>query len=244
MKDYYINDPTKQATWRHEYGHYLDMANSDGTTRMRSAMPDFTDAMNTDTKAIVNASGYGRTSKKYEDFIVKRAEKLTNLKSEIEALTDVERSRYLSEKAGKIGLSLEDVEAFFVKETVHVEAGLPRDLRIANLLEAIETRDAVTFMKSILKDEREKNNLMFKKGLVGLFTDTVGSATKNKLLGLGPYGGSGHTTSYYKERAGYGQQTEVFANLTSLLGSDSKVWTTAIHSFYPTLTELFKDILK
>jgi SPP1 gp7 family putative phage head morphogenesis protein len=245
MKDYDINDPKRQATWRHEYGHYLDMANSDGTTRLRSSMPDFTDAMNTDTKAIVNASGYGRTSKKYEDFIVKRAKKLTNLKSEIEALTDVERSRYLSEKAGKIGLSLEDVEAFFVKETVHVDAGLFRDIRMSTFIEAIETRDAATFMTSILTDYELEDRSMFEKGLVGLFTDTVGSATKNKLLGYdGPYGGSGHPTSYYKKRAGYGQQTEVFANLTSLLGSDSKVWTTAIHSFYPTLTELFKDILK
>jgi hypothetical protein len=99
-------------------------------------------------------------------------------------------------------------------------------------------------MKSILTDDELENLSMYEKGLVGLFTDTVGSATKNKLLGLGPYGGSGHTTSYYKERAGYGQQTEVFANLTSLLGSDSKVWATATRSFYPTLTELFKDILK
>jgi len=96
----------------------------------------------------------------------------------------------------------------------------------------------------ILTDDGLEDLSMYKKGLVGNFSDTIGSATKNKLLGFGPYGYGGHPDSYYKKTAGYGQQAEVFANLTSLLGSDSKVWATAIHSFYPTLTELFKDILK
>ena len=80
--------------------------------------------------------------------------------------------------------------------------------------------------------------------MIGKFSDTVGSASKNKLLGYGPYGNGGHNNQYYKDRAGFGQQTEVFANLTCLLGSNSNVWVTAIDFFYPTLTSLFKDILR
>ena len=121
--------------------------------------------------------------------------------------------------------------------TVHYRTGS------LEIIEAIENKDAVLFMSSV-HGAGADGLLIYRKGLIGKFSDTIGSATKNKLLGHGPHGSGGHSNKYYDDRKGTGQQAEVFANLTSLLGSDSKVWAAAIESFYPSLTTLFKDILK
>ena len=234
---------TNQGTWRHEYGHYLDQKNKDAGYRLRSTSIDFTQAMEGDSKKILEASGYGRKSAKADALNANRTQKINDLRANIGAFTDLERKSYLSGRAKKIGLSLDDVESFFVKETVHIDDNVIRDYRIAYLIEAIENKDATLFMTAIDGAGADKR-LNYSKGLIGKFSDTVGSATKNKLLGHGPHGNGGHSNEYYKKLKGYGQQTEVFANLTCLLGSESKIWVTAVESFYPSLTTLFKDILK
>jgi SPP1 gp7 family putative phage head morphogenesis protein len=232
-----------QGVWRHEYGHYLDMANSDGITRMRSGLADFSLALKNDTNDILKASGFGRSGKAKDALIVSRTEKYNALRDEIEKLSDADRKAYLSVKAEKIGLSLDDIETFLDAETIRITNAVLRDTKVSFLIEAIASKDAATFMEAVTEiGNYASKNKFLEEGLGGLFSDLIGSATKNKLLGHGPGGGYGHSNAYYK-RSG-AANTEVFANLTALLGSDSNFWKVSIESLYPTLTKLFKEILQ
>ena len=78
-----------QGTWRHEYGHYLDRALSENKITYRSMMPDFTQAMRDDTKVIINESGFGKKSKKYDDFILKRNEKYKAIQKSVNTKTPI-----------------------------------------------------------------------------------------------------------------------------------------------------------
>jgi hypothetical protein len=241
MGNYDLGDYQAQGVWRHEYGHYLDHANGRSYT-YRSSFEDFTDTIRKETDAIVQASGFGRSSKSKDAFLIQRAESYKNLTETIIALDKPARKAYLNDQAKKLGLSLKEIEGFFAKETAHVDDILARDVRMSLALEAIGRQDAVSFVEAINGNvDTKQRSQNYKKGLVGNFSDLVGSAAKNKILGHGPHGIGGHSNSYLKNPGS--SQTEVFANLAALLGSDSDFWHKTTNHFYPALSKLFKEIL-
>ena len=76
-----------QGTWRHEYGHYIDKSLAANGFSHRSAMPDFTKAMHSDTGAIIEASGLGRKSAKLDNFNVIRDKKINDLETNVLGLS-------------------------------------------------------------------------------------------------------------------------------------------------------------
>ena len=232
-----------QGTWRHEYGHFIDNNISGRTEMYRSSQADFLGAMKHDTDSIVENSGYGRRGKKTVAIRHSHVINLNLIRDKLNLLSDTGIKDYLSLKAEKIGLSLPDIDSFLTKETCHITDNLARMERSAYLIEAIEKRNAALFMDAIKSADYKDNSATYKKGLVGKFSDLIGSATKNKLLGHGAHGNGGHSNSYYSQGKSYAP-TEVFANLTALLGSDSKFWIKVTETFYPTLSPLYKEILK
>ena len=238
-----IDNYSNQGTWRHEYGHFIDNKVDGRTKLFRSSQDDFLGAMKFDTDSIVENSGYGRKSKKTTAIHDNHTANLNSIRDKLSTLSDSEIKDYLSLKAEKIGISLDDIDSFLTKETCHIDNNLSRMQRSAYLIESIEKRNAALFMDSIKSADYKDNSVTYKKGLVGKFSDLIGSATKNKLLGHGAHGNGGHSNSYYKQGSSFAP-TEVFANLTALLGSDSIFWMKVTETFYPTLTPLFKDILK
>jgi hypothetical protein len=62
------------------------------------------------------------------------------------------------------------------------------------------------------------------------------------LFGKGQYGYGGHDNAYLKKAGN--AETEVFANLTTLISDNNKVWDRIVDSLYPETTKLFKAILQ
>lgn len=230
-----------QGVWRHEYGHFIDHQKGSGYI-YRSSRDDFSQLMKAETQEIRKASGYGRKSKANDAFLQTRQRDYQQLKSQLIDMDRAQRAEFLQSQAERLGLSLADFQRFMERETLHTEHSLARDLRLGKLMKAIDDRDAVHFMDAIYSDLAYKEkSAVYYKGLLGKFSDLIGSASKNKLLGHGPHGFGGHSNSYLKD---HGQaETEVFANLMSLLGSGDAVWQQTINRFYPKLTQLFEAIL-
>jgi hypothetical protein len=230
-----INTYKNQGTWRHEYGHFLDNVYGNDV-KYRSSQRDFKKAVTADTRQLLKASGI----KASDSFKAKREQRYFDVVDEVAALSEVDRKIYLAGKAEEVGLSLAEVEDFFSRESVFTTASIERDARMAVLLQAIKDQDAAKFMESIIMSDAGKIKVTYELGLVGKFSDLVGSSTVNQLLGHGYMGMGGHATSYYMVAGN--AETEVFANLTALFGSDNLVWKTTVESFFPVLSQLFKDI--
>ena len=239
-----ISTYNSQGTWRHEYGHFLDYNLSADFRKPISSSDKFINAIKLDTDEIVSNSGYGSNRAIKKTILNEKAIEIKAIKDDLLLLKNDDSSRklYLLEKSKKIGLTLDDIESFISKETIHTKDTFIRDYRSAFLIKSIENRDAAMFMDALSGSEIE-NIANFDKGLIGCFSDIVGSATKNKLLGLkGPHGNGGHPTKYYNEDERKGP-AEIFANLVSLKGSGDAVWDKTIDSFYPRLSVVFKDVL-
>lgn len=231
-----------QGTWRHEYGHYLDdKIGMNSTGLYRSNSSDFKSAIKTDTDVILKQSGLGRKSKSNDVFLDNRRNRQQKLVNDFSLLSKEERASIIETMANDTGIPVSAVNDFFNMETVHSIDSIGRDVRIGLLLDAVKNKDAASFMRTLAVD-KDKDVITYNKGLTGKFSDLVGSATKNKLLGHGKYGYGGHTNQYYKSYSG-AAETEVFANLTALLGAENVFWQKTTEAFYPTLTKLFKEVL-
>jgi hypothetical protein len=79
--------------------------------------------------------------------------------------------------------------------------------------------------------------------MLGSFADLIGAATRNKLASVGA-GFPGHTEAYYRKRAGFGQQTEAFANLTASAGAPSALWWELARRFFPRMAREFERIVR
>ena len=234
-----INSIHGQGTWRHEYGHYLDDVIGSGIYRSNSS--DFKLAIKTDTDIILKQSGLGRKSKANDAFLDDRFSRQQKLANDFVSMSKEERAAIIESMASDTGIPVGAVNDFFNMETVHSIDDIDRDLRIGLLLDAVKNKDAATFMRS-LNVGGAGDSITYKNGLVGKFSDLVGSATKNKLLGHGQHGNGGHSNQYYKSFSG-AAETEVFANLTALLGAENIFWQKTTETFYPALTKLFKEVL-
>jgi hypothetical protein len=231
----------EQGTWRHEYGHFLDSVLSDGKTRYRSSKSDFRDILDAETTTILNNAGFGRKSKAQTEFNIARQKSVNELKGKIESMSVAESKIYLEKTAKDINFNLDSINEMFSDETPYIASDKLTQYRKALMLEAIKNKDAASFMASLLGDT-PTNRVIHNKGNVGNFSDLIGSASKNKLLGHGSYGNGGHTNAYFR-KDGERYNAEVFANLTSLYGAQNKFWTDIVDLFYPELGKFYKGLL-
>lgn len=234
-------DLKTQGTWRHEYGHFLDNILSNTPFGFRSSAKDFDDVLKAETEIVLANAGFARKSAKQTAFNAARKQSMDDFREQFIKLDAIEADKLVASKAKDIGIDLNSVDKFFNDETTYIATELDTKYRKALLLDALKTKDAAKFMVAINGDGWT-NHQIFRKGNVGKFSDLVGSASRNKLLGFGSYGNGGHKNSYYRS-APENANTEVFANLTALYGSDNTFWHTVVDTFYPDTGKLYKSIL-
>ena len=230
------NDVYGQSVWRHEYGHFLDNVLSDGNQTFRSSQKDFDDILRAETTEILNKAGFGRARSANAEINITRQNSAIELQGKINAMDISEANKYIAQKANEIGFNVNNLNKIFDNDVVNLVK--PSDMSIAYrkalMLEGIKNKDVVSFISSL-------HNLRLTDNLAN-FSDLVGSASRNKLLGKGALGRGGHSNGYYrkdKENA----NTEVFANLTALYGAPNRFWTDIVDIFYPETGKLFKGIL-
>ncbi len=232
------------GTWRHEYGHFLDnvMGASHSTpTLFRSSLPDFVRPMTYEIKDIIELSGFGRKSNKQSALFTANAKAISDaLNDFVEAGADG-RARLLQELAQDIGVSLDEVKQSLLADTLIDVDSMGGQIKTAQLLTAVKRKDVYNFMNIISGTDYKERRGTYDKGLVGKFSDLIGSASKNKLAGHGPGGNGGHSNSYYKST--YDQTTEVFANYTALLGAKEPFWHKLLVYLMPDTTLKYREII-
>ena len=85
--------------------------------------------------------------------------------------------------------------------------------------------------------------LTFKKGFnVPAFSDLLGSASKNRILGHNSErsGHFGHGDSYYRQGLA---NTEVFANVTALKSTNEPFWDKVLEVFVPETSKAYDELL-
>jgi len=234
-------DIKNKGTWRHEYGHFIDNVLSGTRFGFRSSAKDFDDILKSETAIVLEKAGYGRKSKARDEFNAQRKDRVLKLSQKIFDLDDIGKDAYLVNKAKQLNIDLDGLNKFFDEETIFIASEAQTKYRKALMLEALEKQDAVLFMTSLDGDVLERSQV-YRKGNVGKFSDLVGSASRNKLLGHGVYGNGGHSNSYYRQNR-ENANTEVFANLTALYGSDNEFWHKVVDTFYPETGKLYRKIL-
>jgi SPP1 gp7 family putative phage head morphogenesis protein len=232
-----------KSTWRHEYGHFLDqMLGRDKKGYYRSYHDDFNGVMEAETKELLKNSGFGRKSKAQQSILESIKKKNTSLEAAARKMSSSDRTEYISKAAKKVGFNEQVINAFIDSETVFdSDSGIGVDVRKMKLLQGLEDKNPHMFFRSIYDGvDRYDAQAMYKKGQTGKFSDLVGSASKNKMLGHGHGGVGGHSDSYLKHKGR--PETEVFANLTALLGNGD-FWVKTVETFYPVLTKKYRKIL-
>lgn len=247
-------DAYSRAVWRHEFGHILDtrLARASGAGRSYiSAGPEFTAAMKKDAAGLLKRTAMSaRPGQDRINFLRQYDEADT----EVEAITSATGRRAdLEARAAAAGVDLERLREFVDRESVQDFSGrLQGDQRMARLLLAIKLRDPERFLdelsgKAVGPGELAANHYLrmrasLKKGSASMFSDLIGSSTRNKAAD-NKRGYFGHSEGYYRKRAGYGQQIEAFANLTALAGSDSAMWWELVQVFFPELAAQYRSII-
>lgn len=236
-----------RATWRHEYGHWLDhRAGVRQNKYQRSMDGDFLFAMEDDAKDLKGLSGLGRKSKK-------QAARVEQLRRAYDEAADAVREA--DDRAGvvrrlfdELELNMDEVDAALSEHTLFdMLDGIGLHVRKAELAVAIRERDAQGLLNLLemgsapsvgdgptFKDRIET----WHKGHVGNLSDLFSAATKKKVEGCGS-----HSAAYYRGYGGAGKQaTECMANLTSMYGDGNPFWAHVVERFTPRMSALFKDI--
>lgn len=224
------------GTWRHEYGHYVDdfigrwakVPFAQG--RKISSQAEFTAAMVEDARMIKATSltdstaleAYTKTSKAYRDYL-----NATDKDAWIKALTD------------KLGLELEATKRS-LKDHMASAALYPEEAieeRMVKVLISLEQGDAAGLLSWFSGPTYTDMSITFDKGLLGKVMDLFGSATGNVV-------GGGHSDKYYRDRAGWGQQSEAWANVFALEGSGDPFFQKILETFAPNMLRATREICK
>ncbi len=254
------------VVWRHEFGHILDyrVGSKAKPGTYRSEHDDYLAAMRADADRLLAI--HGRTRKQADKLAADAAfEGVKAIKAGAFAiLAGVEGAaregvarRFLAGYADRAGIGLDDFLGFLAAESFVLS--LPDGVsnpnavgRIAVALDAVARGDVERFLIAVnIMDERavsaEGVQVGFKawseRGVtLGMLSDLVGAATRNKVCDHDSRVWFGHSTRYYKE-ATHRQGTETFANLTAIAAHESPVWWTLAESFAPNMARLFRRII-
>lgn len=163
------------------------------------------------------------------------------------------RWAWLRQRYAAAGLKFDEVRAAMEKHDAFpellksTELGIQR--RYLRIVDAYVMRDAQELLEAMVgkhasadKLEKEEAENTCERGVLGMFSDLLGSATRN-MVGGKP-AGCGHTNAYYDERPGYGQQIESFANIVALEGEGNRFWRKLLARFTPRMYGVFKEAVK
>ena len=224
------------GTWRHEFGHYIDdflgkkawVSYSQG--QKISSQAKFTTAMAEDARMIKASSltdstaleTYTKTSKAYRDYL-NAADKDAWLK----ALTD------------RLGLELEATKRSLKDHMASTALYPEEDIeeRMVKMIISLEQGDAAGLISWFSGGSYANMEATYNKGMLGKVADLFGAATDNAV-------GWGHSGAYYKQRAGWGQQSEAWANVFALEGSGDPFFQKILETFAPNMLRAAREICK
>ena len=154
------------------------------------------------------------------------------------------RKAFLEERYKRIGIDKSDVESVIQKDTAFEGMeGFRLDEKVAKIGQALEDRDAENLFKELAGNDDVNRTLTFKKGFnVPAFSDLLGSASKNRILGHNSErsGHFGHGDSYYRQGLA---NTEVFANVTALKSTNEPFWDKVLDVFVPETSKAYDELL-
>lgn len=239
--NYDIGSPLRQTTWRHEFGHIFDyrFGRETGIGYYRSSSAEFKAARQADADTIIAATGRGRASKA-------TTARVAQLEAAYQDATtfaiNAERADF-RQMAQKAGLDFDAFEGILRDSTNLLENGgydaLNNRVRISRMIAAFAEGDPETFVIAATKfpgDYQTANAVLNKDGIFGYFSDMIGSATNNKVLGY-ESGFFGHKRSYYKT---HGLEVEAYANLMTGFSHKNAYWMTIFERFAPQMADVFK----
>jgi SPP1 gp7 family putative phage head morphogenesis protein len=234
-----------QATWRHEYGHALDVWLA-GEYAYRSAEPDFQLARKQDGAELVRKSAAGPSN--FKDVINTRTRLDDTYKLVDDELLKTENaSDWLEKRFADSGFDFSLFKSEMQRYTDFAVTLENSELnrRYGRIIVSIENGDGQGLIDALtggisIQSTFERHST-YEKGLIGALSDLFGSATLNKVAGLNK-SGFGHDDDYYKQL--FTVEAECFANLTNIYGVSSPVLIKIVEIMTPSMAKLFKEILK
>jgi SPP1 gp7 family putative phage head morphogenesis protein len=247
--------------WRHEFGHILDWRLGErlgppGPGRRsvhRSSAQDFTDAMRKDSADLqAAAKSTGRFSVQEALDLARGYDTLRD--TIVDLPGSAERQAFLARQASALGFDLDELRTVFKANSTASFDGIAGDVRMARALRALELRDVERFLFELAG----RDNAMevgrydatywagvtgaWEAGVLASLADLFGAASRNALVSI-KRGFPGHDEGYYRKRAGYGQQTEAFANLTALAAAPSPLWWRMVERLAPNMARTYREIV-
>ena len=225
-----------QATWRHEYGHWVDGKLGVGRSYFSQGNA-FQEAMKKDAKALLDGSAAGRESKAKTARLAELAKTYQETADALSAASD--KRAWLAERFSAVGLEFSEVEASLVKHADFASRleGALLEQRYAKIAAALDVGDAQGLMDALTgRGAWAETSATFGRGTIGPLSDLFGSATKNKVGGY--VSGWGHSNAYYN-RAPHMQAVECYANLFCLYGEGGLIWKRILELMTPSMLDVF-----
>lgn len=219
MNGYSPDSGRGDAVFRHEMGHWLDREiRSNNTERYYSSGKEFSDALKADAAIIRRREGMQRISDN-----AYTQNRVVNIGNEFDFrqknLLSGDTARTVEELSNYVSFKLSPEGKNLIERLASDPGFNSLDVRRMNVSHEAE-------MVAIVADN------VF--GTRGIGTDLLGAATRNSI-------GYGHSNSYYK-RSG-NQQTEAFANITSIYGTGHPLAEDVLNYLAPNMFKVYKSKL-
>lgn len=239
MGNLQADSPSSSSTYRHEFGHHMDVVIGNRFTgennRFVSDTPRWKKALDEDSQRLQQEIQKDEAKKLYEEY---EAIRLSATKGAAPGTPEAEEEGNTARDQAAIMAAQKAASnnpGFKVVLSL-IEQSTAPEQRARELMRMVHSDGTVASRAQILKN--------LDSTVVGLYhhlSDVVGATTQNKI-------GWGHSTAYYtrgnrESRSGVGYQaTEVFANLTDL-HAHSDTSRALVEYFIPTQYALYKQII-
>jgi SPP1 gp7 family putative phage head morphogenesis protein len=243
-------DASTLSTWRHEFGHAIDVqlrASKGGKGSYRSFNNDFIKTMNADEELLLKN---GSKTMGSNDLAAKEMTYAKLGREFEETTTAAVRRQKLTQMATKAEVNLPEFEKLLETSTTIVKAegkDTPAaHARMARMLKALELRDPEQLYREAMRFDRgitaRANSEQVDRSWMNLI-DMIGAVTRNRVAGFGGTDGfPGHSDDYYRRSTG-GRGAEVFANLTSAAGHPNPAMWAIAKRLMPKTSKLYAKIL-
>lgn len=246
MGSYSTDDAQGRGTWRHEFGHILDvqLGNREQGWPYFSGSEAWHAARDADAKRMKEASGKGRRSKALEQRQAKRAAEYEAVREAAIRSAGDGFERLLMTLAEEAGASYAGFIRAMRRETILFPderqpgaLGAGARARLAEALVALTKGDPEHFVAMLLFRDlgvdgfAQKRQAYRRAEVLGMLSDLAGATTMNKVAGY-HMGFPGHSDSYYR-RSPYARGTEAFANITALMGHEFEFWHLVVRMMAP-----------
>lgn len=243
------SDAADQATWRHEFGHILDVRLA--TSHLyRSSQADFVAARRADADELIAAAGRGRRSKKQAARIEALRRGYEDVRERIIDAGPADRLALLRGMADEAGIDLDRLLDVLRESTLVLESAELTSVGVAvragQMIRALAERDAEQFLRlaALMDAGGSLTAASWRKDVLASLSDLIGATTNNRLASWRD-GFPGHSDSYYRQRSSLydGNGTEAFANLLALAGHRNVYWWEIVRRLTPRMADLFEQII-